>query len=132
MNLITAVIAAIALIVGYLLGAKKNAAAPAALAVASGEEILQNAAVRIIETSVSLFLSTFLMEMKAVSAADVKLLMEVKYKEQLKAIRQTALLLTDNDDLSGAILKASGLKFTAHESEQFSHEFNGHHYESAQ
>jgi putative Mn2+ efflux pump MntP len=131
MNLITGVIAAIALLVGYLIGARKKAAAPAAIAVASGEEILQNAAVRIIETSVSLFLSTFVMEMKAVSAADVKMLMEQKYKEQLSAIRQACILLTANDGLSLAILKASGLKFTEEEREQFNNASNQYTHEQS-
>lgn len=131
MNLITGVIAAIALLVGYLIGARKKAAAPAAIAVASGEEILQNAAIRIIETSVSLFLSTFVMEMKAVSAADVKMLMEQKYKEQLSAIRQACILLTANDGLSLAILKASGLKFTEEEREQFNNASNQYTHEQS-
>lgn len=132
MNLITGVIAAIALLVGYLIGARrKKAAAPAEIAVASGEEILQNAAVRIIETSVSLFLSTFVMEMKAVSAADVKMLMEQKYKEQLSAIRQACILLTANDGLSLAILKASGLKFTEEEREQFNNASNQYTHEQS-
>lgn len=132
MNLITGVIAAIALLVGYLIGARrKKAAAPAEIAVASGEEILQNAAIRIIETSVSLFLSTFVMEMKAVSAADVKMLMEQKYKEQLSAIRQACILLTANDGLSLAILKASGLKFTEEEREQFNNASNQYTHEQS-